>query len=121
MKIKDLQRRFPELEATIEDRDFNPLSAFESFYFGKKTAMRYEKKAVERVVKEKVSFHSTCNSIFLIIKTYVKISCPSCGKEMTTNSAGGNSEQYTVNFRCECGVRVDISCPTDGFSVRFGE
>ena len=119
MKIKDLQNRLPELQDTIDDKYVNPLSVLESFYFGRKTGISYERKAVDRAVSEKLDFCSTCNSIYTLIKSFVKIKCPMCGKEMTTNSAGGNAKEYTVHFRCECGTKTNLSCPTDGFSVEF--
>jgi lysyl-tRNA synthetase class I len=125
MEYKDMEKRFPlETKQYKENMNINSTRVFEDYYFNNDRPIDgktkdYREKAIDKCIEEKVELNSTTNNLFNMSKRFIKMICPICGKDMEAKSGGGNSDSYTVNYKCECGTKGYIDLPMDGIWFNF--
>lgn len=120
MKIKDMVNHFP---VNTKDIDVNPLRIAEDYYFHQPYTNDYRDEAIKAVVKKKLSFDSTCNSVFEIAKKFIHVSCPGCNKTKLEAKGGtGSGDIFHIDYQCPlCETKVSITIPVDGISINFPE
>lgn len=120
MLRKKLIEKYPqEMEIYKKDEDVNPLEVFEQYYFKQKSCKDYRESAINKCIKEKEDFTSTTNSLFRIAKHFIRITCPTCKKEMKPCGGYGNGTMATINYNCDCGNALQLSMPQNGISISF--
>jgi hypothetical protein len=76
MQIKDLKEIIP---INIGQVEVDATSLIEHYFFDKPGHSDYRTDSINFMTKQKINFHSTCNSAFNVVKKFVKISCPILG------------------------------------------
>lgn len=121
MKLRDFQHKCPGVRLQLGELEIDPTRLIEHDMFENNTVANYRVETINYLVKHKIHGHSTCNNIFEFAKAFVKVSCPSCKKNMEIDGGGGNSESHTINFKCTCGTKFHMTMPNDGMSFEFKE
>lgn len=81
----------------------------------------YREAAVERLVKSGHPFHSNGNILYSMMVSFVKVTCPYCGKEMTTRFSCMNGGSLVMYYQCwTCKADAHLSVLTDGLSFSGG-
>lgn len=99
--------------------DYGHLVTDEEFHRKGDHDKRYEERAVERLLKEKVDFFSNCNIVFELISKIATFKCPSCGEVMERDGGSGSGEGVTVTYQCKCKICFSISLYDNGLSFKF--
>lgn len=114
MKIKDLIEK-TGLPLNIQDIEVDVTGIIEDHFFNLKSVKDYRNKAIDYMVTNKLSFGSSCNSHHEIMKRFITVKCPVCGKEMTVTQGGGNSDTSTTTYTCaDCKTVANLTMPNDG-------
>lgn len=118
MQISELKNL--GLGIKIDDIEVDATDVIERAFFGNHTCNDYRNESIDYMVKNKIDFHSTCNSIFNVTKRFIKIVCPTCKRNMVYISGGGSADSFHHSYRCEhCQTQADLSIPSEGFRVIF--
>jgi len=122
MSVKETCERLciPEVKEVY----VNPLRLAIDYEFkriGSAGKKNYRTRAVERCVRNGVSFHSEFNTVFELMSDLIMMKCPKCGEKMKHSCEGsGNANSYSTSWSCKkCGVKVSLSMPCDGINVTF--
>jgi hypothetical protein len=79
----------------------------------------YRTKAINFLIKKRVDFKSTSNSVSNVVERFVRIICPVCDQTMARENSGGSSD-WTTDFSCPCcHTKASITLPCDGISFCF--
>jgi phage FluMu protein Com len=100
---------------TQEEIYIDPATVVESDEFNRRMPGDYRERAINRLVKLGVRFHSTCNNVYNMVKRFVTVKCPYCRRNMKMTSGTGCGETYTLHFQCpKCKATADITVPSKG-------
>jgi hypothetical protein len=109
-EIKTLGLLFKTIREYNEEVDHVQLIVSDEFNRPIKKEEDYRDTAIYRLVKNNLSFYNEQNLSFLIMKKFVKIVCPYCGKEMQNSGCGsGNNEVTRMRYSCSCGAKANLS------------
>jgi hypothetical protein len=89
MEIQELKKKVEGLRVNWEELDVDLTEIVEHAFFEKPGHTDYRKESIQYMVRNKIDFHSTCNSVFDVARMYLKFECPHCGKEMKMCGGGG--------------------------------
>jgi len=119
MKIEDIEKILP---IRVKDIEVDATSVIEHHFFERGSRHGdYRTESIDFMVKNKIAFHSTCNSAYQAIGKYIVVKCPTCHKNMKSGTGSGSSSQNTMNYSCDCGTEASLTIPSDGLSFRFKE
>ena len=124
MKHSEAVKALGVPERTEQD-DVNPLRVAINYEFARNAhgdKRDYRERAIDRCVEHKVDFHSEQNTVYESATRFVAVKCPACGSMLNGTGGVGNFSFHSIDYRCDCGVTVTLSVPSDGFfGVRFPE
>ena len=92
--------------ATIDAQEYDIAQLVVDEEFGRKRisgTSDYRKRSIERLVKMHVPWTTEENISPIAIMEYIRIRCPYCGSDATSEGGSGSGFQYTARFKCECG------------------
>lgn len=125
MKLSDFKKFIPT-DRYLDEVEINPMEFMEQITFREGSARRrrgvpydYRKEALERMIKDKMSFTSTCNSTPLVYE-FINATCPSCGERMEYTRASGCGGETQVSYRC-CTCKTELTLCLENFYVNFKE
>jgi len=102
------------------DLSCNPMQIIESMLFDDSTVKDYRDEAIDFAVNERLPLTNTENNTFEFVKRYIRVICPCCSTDMTTNSAGGNVESTTVSYNCaKCSTKFTLTTRVGDMSADF--
>jgi predicted RNA-binding Zn-ribbon protein involved in translation (DUF1610 family) len=122
-KLNDILGKNQLLPIDLTNAEIDPTEVIEHYFFERGKGDDYRQEAIEFMMKNKITFNSTCNSNFNMAKKFIKVDCPTCGKPMKYEGGSGSSSQYTHRFVCKskrC-PSISITIPSDGITVNFPE
>jgi predicted RNA-binding Zn-ribbon protein involved in translation (DUF1610 family) len=118
MKVREISEILPSVK--IDEIEVDQTSVIENYFFERRYSKDYRKDSIDFMVKNRVDFHSSCNSGFDVMKRFVHVVCPVCGKNMSAGDGSGSGGTTSMQYKCEhCSVEVFITIPTEGFEVCF--
>lgn len=125
MKLSDFKKFIPT-DRYLDEVEINLMEFMEQITFREGSARRrrgvpydYRKEALERMIKDKMSFTSTCNSTPLVYE-FINATCPSCGERMEYTRASGCGGETQVSYRC-CTCKTELTLCLENFYVNFKE
>jgi len=118
MKLKDIKKLIP---IKTDEIQVDSTAMIENYFFNNTPVTKnYKEESIEFMIQNQTNFHSTFNNIDILVKKFLKVSCPKCNCEIESKGGGGNSDFTTINFRCpQCSTEISLSFPHDGISVEF--
>ncbi|MDD5649762.1 MAG: hypothetical protein PHF86_04980 [Candidatus Nanoarchaeia archaeon] len=121
MKLKDFQKKCPGVRLQLGELEVDQTALIERDFFEHATRDNYRVEAIQYMTKHDIDWHSTCNSIFDVMKLFIKIKCPKCHKNMESTGGGGNGHVSSMRYVCSCGTEANLTMPNDGLSINFKE
>jgi DNA-directed RNA polymerase subunit RPC12/RpoP len=114
MKVGDIYQ-LGLCRKTIDEATIDPTDLIRQDEFNRDGKGDYRERTIDRLVRERIGFHSDCNTLFNFMKRFVRIVCPYCKKTMEPHAASGNGETTTTGYVCpKCGATASISLPSTG-------
>ena len=120
--LDDLKERLGITDAEIHDA-VNWVELIEQHFFNSHSKKDYRIQTIEFCTNNRINFHVTDNNEYEMLTHFVHLTCPVCKSEMKPNGGGGNSDGYSVTYRCaKCKIdgTIAISVP-EGISFTFKE
>jgi len=118
MKHKDLDQLGLSKETMDElDVDHVPMIVSDEF---KKRGGSYRDRAIDRLIKLNMRFHSESNTLTTFAKRFLKMVCPYCTCEMLMGNWGGGLTSTTVEFNCTqpyCHGKAHITLDSNAIRV----
>ena len=118
MELKKLREL---IQVDINKLEVDATSVIEHRFFEKGGFGDYRQESINFCIKNKIDFHSTCNSAFNVMKSFIKIKCPVCKKNMEPASGSGSGLTETLHYVCACGTDVSLTIPVEGIIISFKE
>lgn len=125
MKLSDFKKFIPT-DRYLDEVEINPMEFMEQITFREGSARRrrgvpydYRKEALERMIKDKMSFTSTFNNTPLVYK-FINATCPSCGECMEHTGGSGSGGGTNVSYRCST-CKTELTLCLENFHVNFKE
>lgn len=117
MKLSDLRKI---LSKTDEEIDVNHMRVLENHFFNLKDEKDYRNKAIDFAIEKRLSFWNTANNTYDMVKRFISIKCPKCGKPMEMQGGGGSGGSTTVRFRCkECKSESGLTISEEDIYFEF--
>lgn len=123
MKLSDFKQFIPT-DKYLDKVDINPMDFMEQITFREGSTRRrrgesydYRKEALEMLIKDRISFISTCNSTPLVNK-FINVTCPSCGECMEYTRYTGCGDKMHISYRCKT-CKTELTLSLENFYVNF--
>jgi predicted RNA-binding Zn-ribbon protein involved in translation (DUF1610 family) len=120
MKRKEFEEKYGYVN---NEDDVNPLTEHEDHFFNKRVHKEnkdYRELAIKKCLQNKDSFVSTNNSLWNLVKDYLKFQCPICGELLSFSGSSGSHGFYSSKTMCEkCKIEINLELPSDGITVTF--
>jgi predicted RNA-binding Zn-ribbon protein involved in translation (DUF1610 family) len=114
MKLKDFQKKCPGVCLQLGELEVDQTALIEHDFFERANKDNYRVEAIQYMTKHNIDWHSTGNSAFDVMRNFIKIKCPKCGKNMVACSGGGNGKTNSMHYECTCGTEANLTMPNDG-------
>ena len=118
MKLSEFKKILMKADDEI---GVNHMQILENHFFHLKDREKdYREGAIDFAIEKRLAFWNTANNTYELVKRYVSIKCPKCGKPMEMQGGGGSGGSTTVRFRCkECKVESGLTISNEDIYFEF--